>query len=197
MTDFARLQLPSYAATRFSVGLSWQARTDYGMDFDLDLSVFLLDATGQVAMDDDFIFYHQRRSRCGSIHLSEDDRAGETRYHGFNEIVDIHLQTLPQTVMQLALVVTTHDSAQENHCFEHMAPAQVTIFEPQTQHIWLSLALDEDFYSADHLWLLQGQRNPDAMTASLTDWAWRLPLSTQDGGLIGYCQRFGVQVNET
>ena len=39
------------------VGLGWDARSTDGQDFDLDASAFLLNASGKVRSDADFIFY--------------------------------------------------------------------------------------------------------------------------------------------
>ena len=41
------------------IGLGWDARVTTGQDFDLDASVFLLNADDKCRSDSDFIFYNQ------------------------------------------------------------------------------------------------------------------------------------------
>lgn len=49
------------------LGLGWDARATDGTDFDLDASVFLLNAAGKVRSDADFIFYNNAKSSDGSV----------------------------------------------------------------------------------------------------------------------------------
>jgi tellurium resistance protein TerD len=44
------------------VGLSWDARSTDGLDFDLDASVFMVKDDNKVRGDHDFIFYNQLKS---------------------------------------------------------------------------------------------------------------------------------------
>ena len=49
------------------IGLGWDVRATDGADFDLDGSAFLLNASGKVRSDADFIFYNQPKSADGSV----------------------------------------------------------------------------------------------------------------------------------
>ena len=40
------------------LGLGWDSRATDGVDFDLDASVFLINAEGKIRQDTDFIFYN-------------------------------------------------------------------------------------------------------------------------------------------
>src|SRR4051812_45758541 len=48
--------------TDIVVGLGWDVRATDGTDFDLDGSVFLVNAEGKVRSDADFIFYNNLKS---------------------------------------------------------------------------------------------------------------------------------------
>ncbi|MBR6886927.1 MAG: TerD family protein, partial [Selenomonadaceae bacterium] len=50
------------------IGLGWDVnKYDGGKDFDLDASVFLLNASGKVNSDDDFVFYGNLKHVSGSV----------------------------------------------------------------------------------------------------------------------------------
>ncbi|MBN0154377.1 TerD family protein, partial [Pseudomonas aeruginosa] len=53
--------------TKILVGLGWDPRSTDGTQFDLDASAFLLNASGKVRGDADFIFYNQLKSPDGSV----------------------------------------------------------------------------------------------------------------------------------
>ena len=50
--------------TRALIGLGWDERATDGQDFDLDASVFMLNASGKCRNDADFIFYNQNLYWC-------------------------------------------------------------------------------------------------------------------------------------
>ena len=62
--------------TKILVGLGWDPRSTDGTQFDLDASAFLLNATGKVRGDADFIFYNQLKSPDGSVEHTGDNRDG-------------------------------------------------------------------------------------------------------------------------
>ena len=58
---------------RVLIGLGWDARSSDGSDFDLDASLFLVDANQKVPSDSHFIFYNQLVSPCGSVQHTGDN----------------------------------------------------------------------------------------------------------------------------
>src|SRR6476469_4850497 len=76
------------------VGLGWDTnKYDGGKDFDLDASVFVLDATGKVGSDADFIFYNNTKNSNTSIEHLGDNRTGAG--DGDDEVVKIDLASIP------------------------------------------------------------------------------------------------------
>ena len=54
--------------SKILVGLGWDTnKYDGGAEFDLDASVFLVDATGKATSDSDFIFYNNPIHPSGSV----------------------------------------------------------------------------------------------------------------------------------
>jgi tellurium resistance protein TerD len=53
--------------SRILIGLGWDTRSTDGADYDLDASLFMLNAEGRVRSDSDFIFYNNLKSTDGSV----------------------------------------------------------------------------------------------------------------------------------
>ncbi|MDR1962711.1 MAG: TerD family protein [Planctomycetaceae bacterium] len=86
------------------VMLSWFVRKDsvYG-SFDLDISAFLLGKEDKVDCNENFIFYGNTKSLCGSVVHSGDDTSGDN-----DESITVHLSTLPEEVQKVLFTVTIH-----------------------------------------------------------------------------------------
>ena len=64
--------------SKITVGLGWDTnRYDGGDDFDLDACAFVLNATGKVNSEKDFIFYGNLQNDNGSIIHNGDNKTGE------------------------------------------------------------------------------------------------------------------------
>ena len=64
------------------IGLGWDVRATDGAAFDLDGSAFLLNASGKVRSDADFIFYNQTKSADGSVEHTGGIRGAPVSRHG-------------------------------------------------------------------------------------------------------------------
>ena len=94
--------------TRILVGLGWDPRATNGIEFDLDASAFLLDTSGKVRGESDFIFYNQLRSPDGSVEHTGDNRTGAGA--GDDEVIKVDLSRVPAYVDKIAFTVTIHDA---------------------------------------------------------------------------------------
>ena len=89
------------------VGLGWDIKQyDSGADYDLDASIFLLNANGKCAHESDFIFYNNLSSN-GVTH-SGDNRTGEG--DGDDEAVTIEFEKVPDYIQKIAVTVTIYDA---------------------------------------------------------------------------------------
>lgn len=93
--------------TKVTVGLGWDPRVTDGSAFDLDASVFMLNAGGSVIGDAGFIFYNNKTSTDGSVVHQGDNTTGEG--DGDDEQIKINLGALPAEVDKLVFTVTIHD----------------------------------------------------------------------------------------
>src|SRR3712207_207138 len=90
--------------TNLKVGLGWDTRATDGAAFDLDGAVFMLNSSGKVRSDADFIFYNNLKSTDGSVVHSGDNKTGEGA--GDDEVVAVDLTKVPADVDKIVLAVT-------------------------------------------------------------------------------------------
>jgi tellurium resistance protein TerD len=105
------------------VGLGWDTRATDGAAFDLDGAIFLLNASGKVRGDSDFVFYNNLKSVDGSVTHSGDNRTGAG--DGDDETVTIDLAKVPADVDKIAICVTIHEAEQRRQNFGQVSKAFV------------------------------------------------------------------------
>lgn len=127
------------------VGLSWDAPKEpvNGHKFDLDASVLMLDANGKCHGAENFVFYRNPESACGSLKCGKDslDGAGE----GDDEQITLKRARLPETVSILRYVVSIHDAVARGHDFGQVASAVFHIDDLDTGKTLLRFSLTEDY----------------------------------------------------
>ena len=94
--------------SRILIGLGWDTRSTDGADFDLDASLFMLNAEGRVRSDADFIFYNNLKSTDGSVEHTGDNLTGEGE--GDDEAIKVTVTAVPPDVDKLVVAVTIHDA---------------------------------------------------------------------------------------
>ena len=109
--------------TKMVLGLGWDVRATDGSAFDLDASAFLLNASGKVRSDADFIFYNQAKSADGSVEHTGDNRTGEG--DGDDEAIVVDLTRVPADVEKVAVAVTIHDAEARNQNFGQVSSAYI------------------------------------------------------------------------
>ena len=109
--------------TKMIVGLGWDTRATDGAAFDLDGAVFLLNSSGKVRSDADFVFYNNLKSTDGSVTHSGDNKTGAG--DGDDETVTIELANVPADVDKIVLAVTIHDAEARKQNFGQVSKAFV------------------------------------------------------------------------
>lgn len=113
--------------TKIGIGLGWEARATSGADFDLDASAFLLSDKGRVRSDDDFIFYKQLESTCGSVKHTGDNRTGDGE--GDDETILVDLTRVPQEIQKIVITVTIYDHAARRQNFGMVSDAFIRLYD--------------------------------------------------------------------
>lgn len=172
--------------TKVLVGLGWDERTTDGQDFDLDASLFMLNASGKCRSDADFIFYNQMNSPCGSVSHTGDNLTGEG--DGDDESIKVDLSKVPADVHTLAVTVTIHDYEARKQSFGQVANAFIRIVNADTDAEVVRYDLTED-YSTETAMVFGELYRHNA------EWKFRAVGQGYAGGLGAMATQYGLSAS--
>lgn len=167
------------------VGLGWDARCTDGANFDLDASAFLLAESGKVRRDEDFVFYNQLFSSCGSVKHTGDNTTGAG--DGDDEALEIDLYRVPDHVKRLVVCVTIHDAEDRRQNFGQVSDAYMRIVNMDNDVEIVRFDLSED-YSTETAMIFGEVYRYGA------EWKFKAVGQGFSGGLGAMCGQFGVTV---
>lgn len=168
------------------VGLGWDTnKYDGGKDFDLDASVFILDATGKVGSDADFIFYNNTKNSNSSIEHLGDNRTGAG--DGDDEVVKVNLASIPAGNDKVAFAITIHEAQERSQNFGQVSNAFVRIVNEETGAEIIRYDLGEDFSVETAVIVGELYRNG-------AEWKFSAVGSGFQDGLAGLCRNYGLQL---
>ena len=171
--------------TSLKVALGWDIRATDGAAFDLDGAVFLLNSTGKVRSDADFIFYNNLKSADGSIVHSGDNTTGAG--DGDDEFVTIDLTKVPADVDKVVLGVTIHDAETRRQNFGMVGKAFIRCVNNATNAEVARYDLSEDGSTEAAMIFGEIYRNG-------ADWKFRAIGQGFAGGLGPLARNYGVNV---
>jgi tellurium resistance protein TerD len=173
------------ALKKIIVGLGWEARVTTGDDYDLDVSAFLLSETGKVKSDNDFIFYNQLLSRCGSVEHNGDNRTGAG--DGDDETMTVDLEKVPVSVRRIVFCVTIDDAERRRQNFGQVSDSFMRIVNLESDTEIARFDLTEDYSTETAMIFGEIYRHND-------EWKFKAVGQGFDGGLESMCKQFGVTV---
>lgn len=171
--------------TNVLVGLGWDARATDGGDFDLDACAFVLNASGKVRSDGDFIFYNNMRSADGALEHTGDNRTGAG--DGDDEAIKIDLAKVPADVARIALCVTIHDADSRRQNFGMVSNAFVRVVNGANDKEIARYDLAEDASTETAMIFAEIYRNG-------ADWKFKAIGQGFAGGLGPLAKNYGVNV---
>ena len=171
--------------THVLVGLGWDARSTDGVDFDLDASAFLLNESGKVRAETDFIFYNQTRSPEGSVEHTGDNRTGAG--DGDDESVKIDLSKVPAEIQKIAITVTIHEGESRGQNFGQVQNAFIRIVHDQSNTEIVRFDLNEDYSTETAMIFGELYRHNG-------EWKFRAVGQGYAGGLGAMCRQFGISI---
>ncbi|MEH2073820.1 MAG: VWA domain-containing protein [Nostoc sp.] len=127
---------------KVAIGLGWQASQN-GQNYDIDASVFMLDADGKVPDEKYFVFYNNLESLDGSLRHSGDNRTGEG--NGDDETIYIDLTKVNLSIQEIVFVVTIHDGHEKNKNFSQIRNAFIKVYNQETTRSIARYNLREGF----------------------------------------------------
>jgi len=170
---------------KMTIGLGWDTRATDGAGFDLDGAVFLLNTTGKVRSDADFIFYNNLKSADGSIVHSGDNLTGAGE--GDDETVTIDLASVPADIDKIVVGVTIHEAETRGQNFGMVSKAFIRCVNADGGAEIARYDLSEDGSTEAAMVFGEVYRNG-------TDWKFRAIGQGFQGGLGPLAKSFGVAV---
>lgn len=171
--------------TKLVIGLGWDVRATDGAEFDLDGSAFILDATGKVRSDADFIFYNNLKSIDGSVEHTGDNRTGAG--DGDDESIIVHLDKLPTTVEKIAITVTIHEAESRKQSFGQVIGAFVRCVNGANNNEIARFDLSEDASTETAMIFGEIYRHNG-------EWKFRAVGQGFAGGLAALARNYGINI---
>ena len=158
------------------VALGWNVSNP---QCDIDLSAYLLDASGKVPGDDWFVFYGQKQSPDKSTSFSLSQGADR-------EMISIDLSRLSPSVSKIVFVLTINEALEKHLNFSMIQDAWVRVLDSPSDQEIVSFQMDE-YYSnvtsmmIGEIYLYHGT------------WKFNAVGNGVARDLAGLCELYGVQ----
>ncbi len=168
------------------VGLGWDVNAfDSGADFDLDASVFMVDANGRCPSEKEFIFYGNLKHPSESVQHMGDNLTGSG--DGDDEQVMVDLSKVPANIEKIAFTVTIYDAEARRQNFGQVANAFIRIVDNSNGSEIIRYDLGEDFSIETAVVVGELYRNNG-------EWKFNAIGSGFQGGLAALCGHYGIEV---
>lgn len=167
----------------FEVTVRW--KTANAVIEEIDVSAFLLTATGKVASDDDMVFYGQKSDKSGGVRLVETKRASSGG--AFEASIDFDLRRLPQAVEKIAITGTIMDAQKKRASFSDVSSLVVSLIRAGGTAVSFNVpvaGMSEAALVLGELYLRNGQ------------WKFRAVGQGYNGGLKPLAESFGVKIDD-
>ncbi len=166
------------------IGLGWDInKFDTGGAFDLDAAAFLLDASGKVASQEDFVFYGNLKHPSGAVQHLGDNRTGDGE--GDDEQIKVDLSLVPANIEKVAFTATIYEAEQRLQNFGQVSNAFIRICNEITGEELTRYDLCEDFSIETAVLFGELYRHNG-------EWKFNAIGSGYQGGLAALCQSFGI-----
>ncbi|MBR7083671.1 MAG: TerD family protein [Oscillospiraceae bacterium] len=172
--------------TKIMVGLGWDTnKYDGGYDFDLDAAAFLLNASGKVNADSDFIFYNNKLHESGAVEHMGDNLTGDGE--GDDEVINVDLSKVPANVDKIDFTVTIHEAEQRSQNFGQVSNAYIRVVDEVNGSELIRFDLGEDFSVETAIVVGELYRNNG-------EWKFNAIGAGFSGGLAALCRNFGINI---
>ncbi|PAQ16417.1 chemical-damaging agent resistance protein C [Bacillaceae bacterium SAOS 7] len=172
--------------TKIQVGLGWDTnKYDGGQAFDLDSSVFLLNAEGKCESEKEFVFFNNLEGGNGSVVHTGDNLTGEG--DGDDERIKISLQDVPADIHKIAFTITIHEAEARSQNFGQVSNSYVRIVNEDNNEELIRYDLGEDFSIETAVVVGELYRHNG-------EWKFSAIGSGYQGGLASLVNDYGLQV---
>ena len=171
--------------SKMILGLGWDLRASDGDGFDLDASAFLLNESGKVRSEADFIFYNQAKSTDGSVEHTGDNRTGAG--DGDDEQIVLDLTKVPADVNKIAVCVTIHEAEARRQNFGMVSSAFMRCVDAGKNLEIVRFDLSEDYSTETAMIFGEVYRHSG-------DWKFKAIGQGFKGGLVALARNYGVNL---
>jgi tellurium resistance protein TerD len=168
-----------------AIGLGWDVRATDGSAYDLDANAFVLNASGKVRSDTDFIFYNNKKTADGSVEHMGDNVTGAG--DGDDEVVEVRLNKVAADVDKVVFSVTIHDAEARRQTFGQVTKAFIRVVNKADSKELARYDLSED--GSTETALIFGE-----LYRAGAEWKFRAVGQGFKGGLGPLAKNFGVNV---
>ncbi|MEU8974082.1 TerD family protein [Streptomyces monashensis] len=166
--------------TAVTVGLGWQANTEY----ELDAGALLCDASGRVLSDEHFVFFNNLTSPDGSVrHGGAGGPAG-----GDDQRIRIDLTRVPAQAEKIVFLVSLYEAASRGQAFGQVLRAHIRVLDEDGGAELARYDLASGSLSAETA-LVFGE-----LYRHGADWKFRAVGQGYASGLAGIASDYGVTV---
>lgn len=163
------------------IGLGWDTNQGGGAAFDLDASVFMLNAQGKLSEQKNFVFFNNLKSPCGSVEHKGDNLTGVG--DGDDETISVDLEKVPADVNELVFIVNIYDATNRKQNFGQVKNAFCRIYNEETKEEIKRYDLSEDYSAETAVVFCRLYRHNGA-------WKFEATGTGEKAGLDAYVQRF-------
>ena len=167
---------------KIMVGLGWDVNTDYGEDFDLDASVFMLDSNGK-SKPEWFIYYNNLQDPNKCVVHQGDNRTGSGE--GDDERIYIDLDLIPPDVDKIAITITIDQADKKRQNFGMVKNSFCRLVDSTNDSEIIHYDLGEDFSIETAIVVGEVYRHKG-------DWKFNAIGRGFSGGLIALCRNYGL-----
>jgi len=168
-----------------TIGLGWDERSTTGAAFDLDASAFMVNESGKVRTDADFIFYNNLTSVCESVVHTGDNLTGEG--DGDDESINVQLDRIPTDVQRVVFSTTIHESEARGQNFGQVRNAFIRVINQTNGEEIARYDLSEDY--SNETAMLMGE-----LYRHNNEWKFKAIGQGYEGGLGQMATDHGVNI---
>lgn len=165
------------------VGLGWDVNKYDGDNFDLDSSVFLLDANGKVTSDKDFIFFNNLKHPSGAVVHMGDNLTGAG--DGDDEQIIVDLTKIPEHINKIDFAVTIYNADSRMQNFGMVSNSYIRIVNKDTNEEMIRYDLGEDYSTETSMVIGELYRHNG-------EWKFNAIGAGYAGGLQALCNGYGL-----
>lgn len=167
----------------FDVSVRWKLKG--GTIEEVDVSAFILTASGKVPSDDDMVFYGQRADKGGAVRMTETNRQVPG---GFAEAAfNFDLRRLPPSAEKIAIAGTIADAQRKKASFSDVASLLVSVIRSGSTAVSFEVpvaGMTEAALVLGEFYKRNGQ------------WKFRAVGQGYNGGLKPLAESFGVKIDD-